>query len=106
MRDEFVRVLSLDVVRSERIRREVFQIERDDDACLRTNGGCQHMPIVRVRKLQIFNQALMASDKAVRNGAIHQIARAVELVRSQVGSLRKNRPDPFSVNFCGPLRTE
>ena len=74
MGNEFVRMLRLDVVRSERVRGEIFEIEGDDDTGLRTNGCGQDVAIVCVRELQLLDQAFVPCDQTIGHGSIHEIA--------------------------------
>ncbi|MNL50583.1 hypothetical protein D3C87_1736120 [compost metagenome] len=63
--DELVRMLSLDTERAQCFTGKVFLIERDDDAGVAANGGCQHMSIIDIWKRQPFDQDFVSSDTSV-----------------------------------------
>ena len=66
MADEFIRVLRFDSVLIQDIAGEVIKIEGDNYTRLASCRCSQHMPIVRVRKLQTSNEILVVSYQAVR----------------------------------------
>ncbi|GAA3498975.1 hypothetical protein GCM10019016_060780 [Streptomyces prasinosporus] len=44
------------------VRREVLQIERDDDLRLRANGGCEDVTIIRVWQINYLDQWFIPFD--------------------------------------------
>lgn len=102
---EHIGVLGLDTKRREPIGWKVGQVLGDDEIGAASNGGGQHMAIVRVRKIERFDERLVAGDQATSHVRIHHRARAVKIY-FQRGALAQYGADPFIMNSIRPPRAE
>lgn len=69
---EVIRVQDLDLMLRDLRLRKVLEIERDDRVGM-TNDGCrQHVPVVRIRQVQCWNQILMVFNQSIFNGIGHE----------------------------------
>ena len=84
--EEVIRVLSLDSKGVEHVRREVFFVVGDDDACPGLDCSSKDMAIVRVGEFQSGDQILIARDEAVRTWAF-----IISRVRCNCSGLRSGR---------------
>ena len=99
---EVVGVLCGQVVPLEDFSREILQVEGHDDACAAVNACSDHMPIIRVWKLNGRDQIFEAGDKAVAHMGVHQCPGPFQIVPLQLRSRCKEIPNPFIVNEVGP----
>lgn len=71
MQDEFIRMLRLDSERLDRGRWEISDVDRHDDIGVAAYRRGQHMPVIRIGKLQAGYEILIARDYRVRHVLIH-----------------------------------
>ena len=86
MKYKLVRVLRLNSQRCEDVWRKVAQVHRDDDGRMAANCGSEHMPVVRIGKLQAGNQILVAGYECVDGVLVHELARTFQLLSCEAGS--------------------
>jgi hypothetical protein len=84
-------------------RQEVSDIESDDHAGPRRDGGCENMAI---GQRQARDQWLVAGNEAVGHGAIHRAAGRLELFPRQVGPFLDDCAHPLPVHVVAPARTK
>lgn len=61
------------------------------------------MPVIHVGKCQARKQLLVAVDEAIRDGAVHKIARSVKLLRTEVWTVLQQVADPLVVDLLRPF---
>lgn len=86
------------------LRRKVADIESNKDVGLRMYRGCQHMPIISIRKHNLIDQGFVSDDTCIGKTFFHQITSAQQLRPRQVGTFFEKASNPFLVNPVGPSR--
>jgi hypothetical protein len=89
MKNEFIRVLVLNVEFLEGLWRKIRQIARDDHAGTALDWGRQHVAIIPVWQPKFFNQMLVSSHEDVRRGLVRQLPGALQLFAGEVGAVRQ-----------------
>src|SRR5262249_14989037 len=87
VQDEVVRVLCLDLVRRQGIRREGLEVARDDDLRSAADGGGQNMTVPGIGKLEAGDQRGVAVDEAVPDSPGHELAGTDESGWLEIGTV-------------------
>jgi len=106
VRDKVVGMLRLNAVTGERGLREIRQVVGDDHARLAADGRCEYVPVIGVGQVEMIDETFMTGDQTVRYRKVHQLARPLNLLRSQVRPILQHRARPFLVYALGPARPE
>ena len=64
--------------------REILQVVGNDHARLAADGGGEHVPVIGIGQIKIFDQTFVTGDQAVRHRKVHQLARPLNLLRRKV----------------------
>lgn len=102
VQDELIRVLRLDVVALQHMIREVAQVERDDGLRVGANGGREHVPIIRIGKIESVFEVLVAIHNAVWYHLAHQASGPLERRWWEIGTLCHDAIKAFIENAFGP----
>ncbi len=81
-------------------------VEEIDDAGIAPDRCCQDMSIINVWEPRSGDQFFVTGNESIRNGAVHEIGRAVQLVHCQIRPLQEQIALPFVVNLRAPPGTE
>ena len=93
----------LDLVWSERLCREILEIESDDDGGVGVNRGGENVLVILVRELHGVDQGVISLDQAIPRRGIHQSSCLFKLLSFQIASILEKISDPLIVNAIGPL---
>ena len=86
--------------------RKVFEIVGDDDVAAADDSCGQDVTIVGIGQRKRGNERLIARDKAVSHGRVHEGARALEIGALELRPISEQRAYPFFVNVGRPFRAE
>lgn len=90
VQNEEVRVLRLDPERLKHIGGEVPQVVGHDDLGVTADRCCQHVAVVGIGQREPADQWFVAGDQAIGDGLAHQLARSLQLLRSEVWATAKD----------------
>lgn len=93
-------------MRSECLCWEILEVKGNDDAGMGMNCGGQDVPIIFIRELNRFDQAVISLHEAILRRGIHQSSCLFKLLSFQVGAIIEQISDPLVVNAIGPLGLE
>ncbi len=68
----------------------------------RTDGGRQHMPVVRIGKEKPVDQVPVARDQAIRNGLVAERHRPLQLGLDELGPVSQQGRQPFVLDLLRP----
>ena len=74
-----VGVLRFNSVRSQRLVREIAQIERHNHVGLRTNCGGENVPIIGIGKRQRRDERFVVRHQAIAHVRVHQVPNSFNL---------------------------
>ena len=86
MHNELVRVLPLNPISAQGICGEVPQICSDNHIGAAPNRGGEHVPVVRIGKLQALDQILIAAHQRIPCVQIHERSSSLQLLARQIGA--------------------
>jgi len=69
---------------------------------VRLDRRCQHVPVAWIRELESFDEGFVSGDEAVPDRLVHQLPKAVKLVRQDVGPVPAQRPEHLLEDLVSP----
>ncbi len=86
--------------------RKILQVPGDDNLRASLDRGSQHVPVIRVGKLQSVDQRLIAGHQDIPNGCVHEAAEAVTLLNRDLRPVSPDRGEHLVEDLIGPLRLD
>ena len=84
--------------------REVSEVEGHDHRRLCRDGGRKHVPVILVGQCEGGDESFVTLNQALGIDLVHQGARPLQLLASQVGAVGENRAGPLLVDGVRPAR--
>jgi hypothetical protein len=106
MQDKFIRVLRLDFKRRHNIHRKIPHARRDDHVGPLPDCPRQHVPVVRIWKMQPFDQIFIAGNKGIRRMLVHDHPRPLKFFTRAIGTVSQQGGNPFLVHAVRPSGAE
>jgi hypothetical protein len=104
--DELVGVDGLDPEAFQYRRREIAEVERDDESRFAVDRRGQHVTVIGVGKRQGRDEGLVLGDEAIGDVIIHQLATSSEAGGREIGTIGGDVPRPLVMDLLGPTGLE
>ena len=100
--EKLIWMLGLNPERIKRDLRKISQIHRNDHIAMAHDGRRKNAAIVRIWKLERWDQAFIAGDQGIACMGIHKIARTFQSGALAMRLIGQKGFDPFAVDVSRP----